>query len=573
MAGITRVFHISPEWCGQERVTQIFRLNSHQALCDTHGEIARDIVFSQATGRRALTRRPRIRLFTGLYATAPPWQPPLEAWRHFAWLDQNFPDAAFILTDRDPDGWILDRLTRDGGMTAKVHARHLGVSLDALPEIWEADWHAHQAAVRAHFGDDPRLIRIDIDHETPADLCRKVSALLPCAIVPKGRAWLPEQVATTGMLSLLEAGDQPTPPEADRVAREIADFCLAGLAPDDAGTAAVSRYAGHWDGGDRVRGRDGGDLPIAVTVTGGRRIALADLDVHFKRGRVAGVINHVLSLDRADPICVDMEDSRWMGSPDGKPLGSPVLCHNRREGARNVILWPLPGQHDIGLPGFDASAPRDTIPFEHKLDRVFWRGMISGNLVTGERRPGLPSFHFLNDLAQAGDDQAARAEAWDKLSRTSRLAFVKQWSDHPDFDLGVVMAWRFREFADDPLLAPFCRPRAGPDLMNRYRYQLYMAGYDHGSNFITAIDSQSVLLKEEDGWEVFYSDRFKPWIHYIPLERYCADITEKLAWARENPSKCKEMSRAARVQVAYLRDPAIRRMTLTHILDGIAPKG
>lgn len=574
-APVTRVFHISPEWCGQERVTQLFRLNGYRALCDDSGAVARDIVFSQARGREALTRWPHISLFTGLYGSSPAWQPPLEAWREFAWLDRNFPRAAFILTTRDPEGWILDRLTRDGGALARCHARHLGVAPDPLPDIWQADWDAHQAAAQTHFGDDPRLIRIDIDHETPADLCRKMAALIPFDAAPAGRAWLPETDAAKGLLSLLDAAPEPTPPDAADIARDIADFCLAGLSPDGTGTEAISRYSCHWDGGDQLRGRHGAVLPIALTSSGtdNRRIAVADLDLHFKQGRLAGVINDVLRLDRADPICVDMEDSRWMGSPDGKPLGAPVLCHNRRKGARNTVLWPLPGQHDIGLPGFDPAARPDPIPFEDKLDKIVWRGMISGNLVTGERRPGLPSFHFLNDLERASDDPAARAEAWDKLSRTSRLAFVRAWIDHPDFDIGVVMAWRFRNFADDPLLAPYCRPRAGRALMNRYRYQLYMAGYDHGSNFIGAIDSQSVLLKEEDGWEVFYSGRFKPWIHYIPLERYCADIAEKLAWARENPRKCKEMSQAARAQAAYLRDPAIRRMALTHILDGIAATG
>lgn len=570
---ITRVFHISPEWCGQERLTQLFRLNGYRALCDDTGAVARDITFSQATGRAALNRWPRICLFTGLFGTQPPWQPPLECWRHFAWLARSFPRAAFILTQRDPQAWALDRLTRDGGVTARCHARHLGVDLDDLPAIWQADFQAHQSAVQAHFGDDPRLVCIDIDRETPADFCAKISALMPFNAAAKGRAWLPEADLGAQLASLTDAQQPETSPDAAKIARDIADFCLRGLSPDDTGTDAISRYSCHWDGGNLVRGRHGANLPIAISGAERGRIAVADLDVPFKQGRLAGVINDVLALGRNDAICADMEDSRWMGSADGNPLGAPVLCHNRREGARNVVLWPLPGQHNIGLPGFDPTAPADPISFEDKLDRVVWRGMISGNLVTGEARPGLPSFHFLNALEDAGTDPKARAEAWDKLSRTSRLAFVRDWIDHPDFDLGVVLAWRFRRFADDPLLAPYCRPRAGRDLMQRYRYQLYMAGYDHGSNFIGAIDSQSVLLKEEDGWEVFYSGRFKPWIHYIPLERYCADIAEKLVWARKNPSKCKEMSRAAREQAAHLRDPLIRRLALGHILDAIASKG
>lgn len=267
-----------------------------------------------------------------------------------------------------------------------------------------------------------------------------------------------------------------------------------------------------------------------------------------------------------------MEDSRWFGTPQGQMLSGPVLCHNRRRDAENAVLWPLPELHEIGGPGFDPRAG-DDLPFEEKRDQVFWRGMISGHLITGEERPGPASFSLLKQLELAGDHPEARQRAWNRLLRSSRMAVVHRWRDHPDYDLGVVLAWAFRHFGEDKLLAPYCKPRANRNKMLQYRYQLYMAGYDHGSNFIPAINSRAVLLKEEDGWEVFYSGLFKPWKHYIPLARYCVDIAEKLAWARENPNKCKEMSEAARSVVLQLCDPGLRRATLGHILDGLLSPG
>ena len=113
----------------------------------------------------------------------------------------------------------------------------------------------------------------------------------------------------------------------------------------------------------------------------------------------------------------------------------------------------------------------------------------------------------------------------------------------------------------------------GRAFFRRFRYQLCLTGYDHGSNFIGAIDGRSVLLAEEDGWEVFYSGRFQPWKHYIPLERFCGDIAEKLAWARENPGECKAMAAAARAEAALLRRPAARRAIMARILDGLAAAG
>lgn len=572
-----RVFHISPEWCGQERLTQIFRLNGYHALHHLDGALAQDILVSRAEGRAPLAAWRRARLFSGLHAGRSPWQAPLEAWRAFDWLDQAFPSALFILTTRDMDAWLTDRLTRDQGELTRRYARYLDVSEAEIPDLWEADMIAHISAVSAYFGDSPRLIRADMDSASPQDLCETLAHHIPFPRHPTGDDWLPpaEANAERVLMSLLD-GQPANPPASGDVADDLARFCLQGLAPDGQGRPGVSRYYCEWDGSGRISGRDDGPLPLAIAPQPGRdrRVALArSPDVPFKFLRDAGVVNDVIALGRSDPIRCDMEDSRWMGTPDGEPLGVPVICHNRREGAQNVVLWPLPGVHGIGLPGFDGTAGADGIRFEDKLDRVVWRGMISGNLVTGENRPGLPSFHYLAALDRAGPDPAARAEAWEKLARTSRLSFVLKWFDNPDFDLGVVMAWRFREYAKDPLLAPFCKPRVGQNYLRRFRYQLYMAGYDHGSNFISAIDSQSVLLKEEDGWEVFYSGRFKPWKHYIPLQRYCLDVAEKLDWARKNPNECKEMSARARAEVALLRDPAVRRDMLARILDGIAQSG
>jgi hypothetical protein len=72
---------------------------------------------------------------------------------------------------------------------------------------------------------------------------------------------------------------------------------------------------------------------------------------------------------------------------------------------------------------------------------------------------------------------------------------------------------------------------------------------------------------------VFYSNRFQPWKHYIPLERYGTDVAEKLAWARENSNECKAMATAARAEAALLRKPATRHAIMARILDGLAAAG
>lgn len=567
-AGKPLFFHISPDWCGDARLARLFRRNGHAAVCHDNGRLAEDILFSMASGGDPLTSWPGTVLFSGLYRHAPHWRPPLEAWRQVGWLAARFPQARFILSLRQPEDWILDRLTRDGGAAARCHAHHRGCATADLPDLWHADWHAHLAAVEALFGDDPRLIRIDLDRETADEVAARLDPLLPMPDPGWQQGWFPgAEDARPGLDRLLA----PSPAEKvdEAYADEVAAFCLQGLEPGPREESGFSEYFSLWDGAGAVTDRHGRPRRMAV----GGDVAVSAPDRHFKLLRAEGVINDALRLGRSMPLRIDMEDSRWFGSAQGGALAAPVLCHNRRSGARNAVLWPLPDQHSIGLAGFDPDAAPDPVPWEDKLDQVVWRGMISGSERTEGVKPGPASHVFLRQLAEAGDDPAARQAAWDRLSNTSRLAFLRKWWGHPDFDLGVVMAWGYREFAADPLLAPFCTPRRNRAFFRRFRYQLCMTGYDHGSNFIGAIDGQSVLLAEEDGWEVFYSGRFQPWKHYIPLERYCGDIAEKLAWARENPRQCKAMAAAARAEAALLRRPATRRAIMARILDGLAAAG
>lgn len=570
-----RFFHISPDWCGAETLARLFRMNGHAVACHEDGRLAEDIAWAAATGAAPLTAWPRARLFAGLYRMAPWWRPPLEGWRSFAFLRDHFPQAKFILTTRDQDGWLLDRMTRDDGRAARAYAAHYGLDEADLPDRWVADWQDHLQQVANYFGDDPALIRVNLQKQTPDDLCRQLSGLLPMKHPPGRMRWQPADGLTLEqrLLRVMDRAPEAPHQQDDAFVEDVAAFCLRGLQPGgDADPAVGSGIYGIWDGGPTVRDKGPGLQPIRIGPQPGHPhdIAVSADTGPAKLRRVEGVINDILRLGRRDPVHVDMEDSRWMGSAHGPMPHRPVLCHNRREGARNVVLWPLPGQYGPGFPGFEATGCPDDIPFDDKADRLVWRGMISGGERLGDdQRTGPASHAFLRRLAAAGDDPVAREAAWQGLCRTSRMAVVRRLWGQSDYDLGVVMAWGFREFAKDPYLAPYCTPHQGPDFFQRFRYRLCMGGYDHGSNFMPSVHSQSVVLKEEDGWEVYYSGRFQPWKHYIPLQRYCDDLPEKLAWARENPNECKEMSRAARAEVRRLSDPVLTRAIMGRILDGL----
>lgn len=129
------VFHISPDWCGQQRIGQMFRQNGLMAVCHEDGRLAEDLAHAHAAGVPPLTPWPGAALFSGLHRQHRLDRAPLEGWRLFAWLDAQFPGARFILTTRDPAGWIADRLCREGGRVACAYARHLDCPITDLPDL------------------------------------------------------------------------------------------------------------------------------------------------------------------------------------------------------------------------------------------------------------------------------------------------------------------------------------------------------------------------------------------------------------------------------------------------------
>ncbi|RJK96656.1 hypothetical protein D3P06_17310 [Paracoccus aestuarii] len=562
------LIHIGPDSPVDQALERLFRANGLAVDCHDRGRLAGDVTYAAGLGRAPLVFRPDARLVAGLFRHSPHWRPPLESFRHVAHLARHLPDARFLLTCPPEEAWALWRLSTPA---LACHA-HQGVPPQDLPRIWRDALRDHIARVEDLLGGDPRLIRMDTERTRPADLVAALGADFGLHHCPDARWPAPDPAA--GLAALMDrATDAPAAP-ADW-AEDVARFCLRGLDPAaPGGTEGLSGFACHWDGRLAARGAvtdpKGQPRQIAVlTPPGSRPLALAREGRHFKLIRAEGVINDILSLDRRDPVWIDMEDSRWFGSPEGAALDRPVLCHNRRAGAVNAVLWPLPDQHAVGLPGFDPASPPDDIPWEEKEDRLIWRGMISGSEMRPGIRPGPASHVWLSRLAEAASP-AEREAAWQGLCRTNRMDVIRRHAGQGDIDMGIVMAWAFRDFARDPLIAPYCRPRMGPRDFRRFRYQLCMTGYDHGSNFISGLDTNGVLLAEEDGWQVFYSGRFQPWRHYIPLARHCTDLREKLDWARANPGECRAISARARAEAAHLRDPEARRALMRLILDGLA---
>lgn len=571
-----RIFDLSPPGLGGARLAALMQRNGIRATDGEDGALARDIEWGALTGSPPCPDRPGIRFYTGLEAARDIALPPAFGWRHFRYLRQVFGQAVFLLVLRPPEVWTAARLTERGGLHARAEAITRRCRPEDLPALWWRDLAGLVADARAFFAGDPRYVELDYDalsFQTLRD------ALAPWYRLERGLPPPPKP----------EPEPEPPPPPAPpmprpwpapgriapplrgtdaRFAQDMAAFCLGTWAPNGAGVGAASGLYAHFDGVAGARRKQGRpwalmrhpDLP-------GRPFIQPGGD--GKAARLSGVLNEVLRLGRLRPLHIDMQDARFLGTGPGTEIGVPLLAYNRRQGARNLVLWPLPGYHTPGAMGFAHAISPDTVPWADKADRVVWRGDLSGQARREDGGFGPSAFRLLEglDRLDPGND-AGLAAVLEQLRTVPRMAALTRLTG-ADYDLGLTLSNLMREFAGLPFIAPYLDGWRRPDWFHGFRYILSLPGYDAGSNFLMAANSGSVVMKAEDGWELFHSHLFRAWEHYIPIAVDCADVPERLDWARAHQMECRAMVRAAQAACARLADTRLRAAALHLVLDGL----
>ncbi|MBL1436854.1 MAG: hypothetical protein COB08_011755 [Rhodobacteraceae bacterium] len=351
-------------------------------------------------------------------------------------------------------------------------------------------------------------------------------------------------------------------------AARVAAFCLGERAIPSAAdpVAMFGKAFAYWDGLAGISDKFG--QPLGVLRENDGTFTTAKPETRYLR--IARALTEIAGYGFHAPLRLDMHDARDYGLPKTR-LRAPVLAYNRREGAQNMVLWPLSNYHTIGERRFVHSTPIDPIPFENKADIAAWRGALSGRPNTA-LAPNVKYRRFgseiLKDLSKPQTDAALWA-LHEELMGITRYNLVLRYFMSKEMDVGLTLTDKFKTARETSLLAPLCRNRTAIDWFFKSKYVLCLTGNDTGSNFLPAANSNSIVLKEDDGWEHFYSGEFHPWEHYIPMSLGALDLEEKLAWAKENPKACKEMMRAAQAVCARFASPENRRIYLSEILANL----
>lgn len=274
--------------------------------------------------------------------------------------------------------------------------------------------------------------------------------------------------------------------------------------------------------------------------------------------RNASFLNAVYSLGITAPVVVDMQDAVR------KPNVFPTFQYNRQAGAANAILWPHRRVHNIGAAEF-CKAPDPAEPaFEDKQPIVFWRGSLRGfSRLNGD---------FTNIRSVIRNFQTGTTDKETLLAHLQtvpRYAFVSRYFGEAGFDIGFKQPPELANYLEIPEIARFEVPFAGPNRQMQARYLVSIQGTDVGSSFGWQLGTNSILLKEEYGWEVFFDCHFLPWEHFVPLAADFSDLPEKLAWCERNAEACRQMARNRHLAVGLLleaktRLEALRRVVLRY---------
>lgn len=571
------VFHIGFSHCGFEDIKSIFEANGYASSGWHGGAIAQNIIYAKASGNTPLESWvDKITVFSEMESINNLSQPPLEAFKEFEYLDKKFPNAIFILAKTNVEEWIVNRYLHQDGRHALHHSIHSGVPLSDLANVWEAEWEDHINKCQNYFKGKDTYVEMDTNNTTVDEHIQSLSCWFDLSARPPMK--IQERIQDKNkqlrklnkLLKFPISKPKPSPDDIDETANTIAKHCIpekVNFSP--IGYKSCSNVFAIFDATNGTVMKKDHTPHSVIRTQEGHYISESRAD---KLYRLTGIINEINRLGGRGEYIMDLQDGRKIGSPDGPQIGGPILSYCRRIHAENVFLWPLPEYHSIGNEFFVGGLLQDSLPFSEKKDIAVWRGAISGHCVSDEdngHQANVPTHQVLShisNLVARGSLKKAK-ESLNILRKSVRFSFVERMSSNKNFNVALTPPRGMQRTLVDLGIARLLDDFRPLTYFHKFRYVISLRGYDTGSNFISAANSMSVVLKEEDGWDLFYSCLFKPWEHYIPLEAGAVDVEEKLAWAREHYDHCLRMSENSRRACLLLENSEIRDIAMAQVLQ------
>ena len=141
-----------------------------------------------------------------------------------------------------------------------------------------------------------------------------------------------------------------------------------------------------------------------------------------------------------------------------------------------------------------------------------------------------------------------------KISYMSSLNLIDEKDNLPYLDAGITK-WnlRPRKLSGNRKLQtikieslPFkLVPYLTLEEQSEYKYIVHIDGHVSAFRLSSELSTNSLLLIVESEWRVWYSNKLKPYEHYIPIKHDLSDLISKIEWCKSNDQKCEIISRNA----------------------------
>lgn len=150
-----KVFQIGMNKTGTRSIFMLFKRSGYKSAHWAKGRIAEDIARASAADETPLGDWDDTVLFTDMESVHGEWEP-IEGYGYFAFLEQKFPDAKFILNTRDVNAWLVSRMLHREGKYFRYFVRHYATNDPIeIMQRWKQSWVDHHEKVRAYFADKP----------------------------------------------------------------------------------------------------------------------------------------------------------------------------------------------------------------------------------------------------------------------------------------------------------------------------------------------------------------------------------------------------------------------------------
>lgn len=212
------------------------------------------------------------------------------------------------------------------------------------------------------------------------------------------------------------------------------------------------------------------------------------------------------------------DDLHWYLHSIDQPLPFPVLVFAKHIESREQILIP---DWEIfqGYTGFHREAVNGSrdFPWEKKVEKAIWRGTTTGADYSVENY----------------------RDQW-------RTQLVSQSFAHPDF---IDARFNFICQNDQDLhkeMAKYVGKHMSIYHQLQYKYQILIDGNTAAfSRAYWQLWSNSVIFKQDSPFIQWYSRALNPNVHYFPFARDSSDLVKKIAFAKRNDQKAKQVANNA----------------------------